>query len=99
MSNLQTYYHFELDFQKVDQYSEGKCKIYDTQDNKTNHWGQVTPLLLVAYCGMGALEQNYVKLQSKYSDTHTLSYDKYIPMFLPQTPSDIFLQKPNPTDC
>ena len=27
MSNLQTYYHFKLDFQKVDQHTEGKWLI------------------------------------------------------------------------
>ena len=29
MSNLQTYYHFQIDFQKVDQHTWGKSLIYD----------------------------------------------------------------------
>ena len=29
MSNLQTYYHFQIDFQKVDQRTWGKSLIYD----------------------------------------------------------------------
>ena len=28
MSNLQTYYHFKLDFQTVDQHTGGKCLIH-----------------------------------------------------------------------
>ena len=31
MSNLQTYYHFKLDFQKVDQHREGKWLIHGTK--------------------------------------------------------------------
>ena len=30
MSNLQTYYHFKLDFQKVDQHTGGKWLIQST---------------------------------------------------------------------
>ena len=31
MSNLQTYHHFELDFQKVDQHTGGKWLIHGTK--------------------------------------------------------------------
>ena len=31
MSNLQTYYHFKLDFQKVDQHTGGKWLIHGTK--------------------------------------------------------------------
>ena len=37
MSNLQTYYHFKLDFQKVDQHTGGKWLIHDTKHRKDNH--------------------------------------------------------------
>ena len=30
MSNMQTYYHFKLDFQKVDQYTGGEWLIHRT---------------------------------------------------------------------
>ena len=36
MSNLQTYYHFKLDFQKMDQHTGGKCLIHDTKRHKDN---------------------------------------------------------------
>ena len=36
MSNLQTYYHFKLDFQKVDQHTEGKWSIHGTKHRKDN---------------------------------------------------------------
>ena len=36
MSNLQTYYHFKLDFQKVDQHTEGKWVIHGTKRRKDN---------------------------------------------------------------
>ena len=32
----QTYYHFNLDFQKVDQHTEGKCLIHGTKRRKYN---------------------------------------------------------------
>ena len=35
MSNLQTYYHFKLDFQKVDQHTEGKWLIHGTNVART----------------------------------------------------------------
>ena len=36
MSNLPTYYHFELDFQKVDQQTGGKWLIHSTKRRKDN---------------------------------------------------------------
>ena len=36
LSNLQTYYHFQLDFQKVDQHTGGKWLIHDTKHRKAN---------------------------------------------------------------
>ena len=36
MSNLQTYYHFQLDFPKVDQHSLGKWLIHGTKRRKDN---------------------------------------------------------------
>ena len=34
MTNLQTYYHFKLDFQKVDQHTGGKWLIQGTKRRK-----------------------------------------------------------------
>ena len=34
MSNLQTYYHFKLDFQKVDQHTGGKWLIHGPKHQK-----------------------------------------------------------------
>ena len=36
MSNIQTNYHFKLDFQKVDQYTGGKWLIHGTKRRKDN---------------------------------------------------------------
>ena len=36
MSNLQTYYHFKLDFQKVDLHTRGKLLIHGTKRRKDN---------------------------------------------------------------
>ena len=36
MSNLQTYYHFKLYFQKVDQHTGGKWLIHSTKCYKDN---------------------------------------------------------------
>ena len=36
MSNLQTYYHFKLDFQKVDHHTGGKWLIHGTKRHKDN---------------------------------------------------------------
>ena len=36
MSNLQTYYHFKLDFEKVDQHTEGRWLIHGTKRRKDN---------------------------------------------------------------
>ena len=33
-SNLQTYYHFQLDFQKMDQHTGGKWLIHGTKRHK-----------------------------------------------------------------
>ena len=44
MSNLQTHYHFELDFQKLDQHTGGKWLIHGTKCRKDN---QVQSLKMV----------------------------------------------------
>ena len=36
LSNLQTYYHFKVDFQKVDQHTGGTWLIHDTKRRKDN---------------------------------------------------------------
>ena len=36
MLNLQTHYHFKLDFQKVDQQTGGKWLIYGTKQHQDN---------------------------------------------------------------
>ena len=36
MSNLQNYYHFKLDFQKVNQHTGNKWLIHDTKRRKDN---------------------------------------------------------------
>ena len=36
MSKLQTFYHFKLNFQKVDQYTGGKWLIHSTKRHKDN---------------------------------------------------------------
>ena len=36
MSNLQTYYHFKLDFQKMDHHTGGKWLIHGTKRHKDN---------------------------------------------------------------
>ena len=36
MSNLQTYYHFKLVFQKVNQHTGGKWLIHGTKHHKDN---------------------------------------------------------------
>ena len=38
MSNLQTYYHYKLDFQKVDQHTGGKWLIHCTKRRKDNQF-------------------------------------------------------------
>ena len=43
MSNLQTYYHFELDFQKVDQHTGGKWLIHGTKRHKNNQLQSLEP--------------------------------------------------------
>ena len=41
MSNLQTYYHFKLDFQKVDEHTGGKWFMHDTKRRGGNIQGVV----------------------------------------------------------
>ena len=36
LSNLQTYYHFQLDLQKVDQHTGGKWLMHRTKRHKEN---------------------------------------------------------------
>ena len=36
MSNLQTYYHFKLDFQKAEQHTGGKWLFHGTKRRKDN---------------------------------------------------------------
>ena len=36
MPDLQTYYHFKIDFQKVDHYTGGKWLIHGTKYHKAN---------------------------------------------------------------
>ena len=36
MTNLQTHYHFKLDFQKVDKHTGGKWLIHDFKHHKDN---------------------------------------------------------------
>ena len=36
MSSLQTYYHFKLDFENVDQHTGGKWLIHGTKRHKDN---------------------------------------------------------------
>ena len=43
MSNLQTYYHFKLDFQKGDQYTGGKWLIHGTKRRKDNRLQSLDP--------------------------------------------------------
>ena len=38
MSNLHTYYHFKLDFQKVDQHTGGKWLIHGIKRRKDNQF-------------------------------------------------------------
>ena len=45
MSNLQTYYHFKRDFQKVDQHTEGKWLIHGTKRRKDNQMKSLEPPL------------------------------------------------------
>ena len=41
MLNLQTYCHFKLDFQKVDQHTVGKWSIHGTKRRKDNQLGSL----------------------------------------------------------
>ena len=48
MTNLQTYYHLQLDFQKVDQHTGGKWLIPDTKRRKDNHLRSLEPPCRIA---------------------------------------------------
>ena len=56
MSNLQTYYHFKLDFLKVDQHTGDKWLIHGTKRHKDNQlqslewYGHKTVILLTGAC-------------------------------------------------
>ena len=43
MSNLLTYFHFKLDFQKVDQHTGGKWFIQGTKRRKDNQLQSLEP--------------------------------------------------------
>ena len=43
VSNLQIYYHFKLDFQKVDQHTGGKWLIHGTKRRKDNQLQSLEP--------------------------------------------------------
>ena len=43
MSNLQTYYHFKLNFQKVDQHTGNKWLIHGTKRRKDNQLQSLEP--------------------------------------------------------
>ena len=47
MSNLQTYYQFKLDFQKVDQHRGGKRLIHGTKRRKDNQLQSLELISLV----------------------------------------------------
>ena len=36
MSNLQTHYHFNLDFQNMNQHAGGKCLMHNAERHKNN---------------------------------------------------------------
>ena len=43
MSNLQTYYQFKLDYQKLDQHTGGKWLIHGTKHHKDNQLQSLEP--------------------------------------------------------
>ena len=43
MSNLQTSYRFQLDFQKMDQHTGGRWLIHGTKHHKDNQWQSLEP--------------------------------------------------------
>ena len=58
MSNLQTYYHFKLDFQKVDQHTGGKWLIHGTKRRRDNQLQSLDPpcrisLLIIHHISLG----------------------------------------------
>ena len=48
MSNLQTHYHFKLDFQKVDQHAGGKLLIHGTKNHKDNQLQSLEHLFTIS---------------------------------------------------
>ena len=44
MSNLQTYYHFKIDFHKMEQHTEGKWLIHGAKQRKKSITKPGTPL-------------------------------------------------------
>ena len=47
--NLQTYYHFKLDFQKVDQHTRAKWLIHGTKNHKDNQLQSLEIPCRIAY--------------------------------------------------
>ena len=45
MLKLQTYYHFKLDFQKVDQHTGGELLIHGTKHRKDNQYCSIEDIL------------------------------------------------------
>ena len=70
MSNLQTYYHFKLDFQKVDQHAGGKWLIHGTKRRKDNQLESLEHSLL----GYPSRECKHDIKESK--DTCSIQYSR-----------------------
>ena len=70
MSNFQTFYHFKLDFQKVDQHTGGKWLIHSTKRRKDN---QLQSLELYHYDDviMGAMASQITSLTIVYSTVYS----------------------------
>ena len=49
MWNLQTHYHFQLDFQKVDQHTGGNWLIHSTKNGKDNQLQSLEPPCYAEY--------------------------------------------------
>ena len=49
MSTLQTYYHFKLDFQKVDLHIGGKWLVHGTKRRKDNQLQSLKLLCRISY--------------------------------------------------
>ena len=50
MSNLQTYYHFQLDFQKVNQHTRGKWLNHGTKRREENQLQSLELPCRISYC-------------------------------------------------